>query len=125
MRGKRFMAISLACATACVTTCACAGDAAPSGPPAECVAPVSAIGAVRKKIDAGRDVLSADEADCAFLEFANGGASGDRCREIKTRANPDARRAWGEIQQGWDALGRLRLDLRKLEDRLGVECEEP
>jgi hypothetical protein len=119
MGGRAFIAMWLAC----VATCAGAGDAgSPSVRPAECTAPIGAIGAVRGKLDGGRKLLSDDEADCAFVAFTNGGLSA-RCAQIKARANPTAKRAWSEMQTGWDELGRLRLDLRKLEDRLGIECE--
>jgi hypothetical protein len=98
------------------------GAAAPSAAPAECARPLGAIAEVRAKIDAGRDALTADEAECAFVEFTIGELSG-RCVEVRARATPKAMRAWGEVKGAWQELDRLRLDLRKLEDRLGAECE--
>src|SRR5215470_14451881 len=90
--------------------------------PKECAAPLGAIAAVRKKLDAGRELLSADEADCAFLQFTLQGMS-EQCAQMMERATPTAKRAWGEMVQNWQALDRLRLDMRKLEDSLDVVCE--
>jgi len=118
MRGTALIAICL-CASAAVNA---AGAGAAPAPPKECAAPLGAIKAVRDKLDAGRRVLSAEEADCAFLQFTTQALSA-RCATIKARATPKVRQTWGDMLQEWGALDRLRLDLRKLEDSLDVVCE--
>jgi hypothetical protein len=116
MRRMTFIAIGLWFAATDVSV------AAPSAPAPQCAAPLSAIGAVRKKLDLGREVLSADEADCAFLQFTLQGMS-EQCARLMERATPRAKRVWSEMVQDWETLGRLRLDLRKLEDSLNIVCE--
>jgi len=113
-------------ATALIAICLCAAVWADAGAaparPKECAAPLGAIKVVRDKIDAGRRVLSAEEADCAFLQFTTQALS-DRCAQLKGRATPKARETWDEMLNGWNDLDRLRLDMRKLEERLDAECE--
>jgi len=84
---------------------------------------MNAIGVIRERIDAGRKVLSGDEADCAFEEFATGGALSRFCVQAKSAADFSKRRTWNDIQHAWDALNHLRLQLRQTEERLGIECE--
>ena len=89
--------------------------------PPECAQRTSAIGIVRDRIDVMRKALSAEEADCAFEEFTNTGLS-RHCVQIKRAANAATQRTWNDIQHAWDALNRMRLQLRQAEDRLGIEC---
>ena len=105
-----------------VWLCAASDAGAAPARPKECVAPLGAIKTVRDKLDAGRRVLSAEEADCAFLQFTTQALS-DRCAQLKGRAAPKTRQTWDEMLHDWDTLDRLRLDLRKLEDSLDVVCE--
>jgi hypothetical protein len=83
---------------------------------------INAIGVIRERIDASRKVLSGDEADCAFEEFTTDALS-RYCVQTKAAADLAKRRTWNEIQHAWDALNRLRLQLRQIEERLGIECE--
>src|SRR5262245_16657563 len=99
-------------AGALIAICLFAAEAVVAAPaparPKECAAPLGAIAAVRKKLDAGREVLSADEADCAFLQFTLQGMS-EQCAQRMERATPKAKRAWNEMVENWQALDRLRL----------------
>jgi hypothetical protein len=81
-----------------------------------------AIEVVRGRIEAGRKILSGEEADCAFAEFDTGSLS-RHCAQMKSSADPIKQRAWGETYHAWDALSRSKLSLRQFEDRLGIECE--
>lgn len=103
------------------------GGIAQDRPPApdratQCRPHLEAIGVIRDRIKAGREALTADEADCAFEEFAIGALS-RHCAQVKNAAAAARRRTWNDIQQAWDALNRLRLQLRQAEERLGIECE--
>ena len=81
-----------------------------------------AIEVVRGRIEAGRKILSGEEADRAFAEF-NTGALSRHCAQIKSSADPIKQRTWGEIYHAWDALSHSKLSLRQFEDRLGIECD--
>ena len=89
--------------------------------PSECAQRTNAIGVIRDRIDATRKAMSADEADCAFEEFTLGGLS-RHCVQVKRAASGATQRTWNDIQHAWDALNRMRLQLRQVEDRLGIEC---
>jgi hypothetical protein len=119
MHSKLFIVICLSCAATCAT-----GNERElrSDQVAECVERIKAIDIVQDRIDASRKVLSGDEADCAFQEFTTSTLS-RYCVQVKKSATDAAKqRTWNDVQHAWDALDRLRLQLRQTEDRLGFEC---
>jgi hypothetical protein len=119
MYNKLFIVICLSCAA----TCATGNDRLPlSDQVAQCVPHINAIGVIRERINAGRKVLTGDETDCAFKEFTTGGLS-HYCVQVKSAADAAKLRTWNDIQHAWDALNRTRLQLRRTEERLGIECE--
>jgi hypothetical protein len=90
----------------------------------DCASVLSAIGAQQHNIDAARDILSPDEASCAFADFIMP-VTGD-CARLKDAADADAkkRKAWTSAKVAWSALDQLRLQLRGVEDRRGSTCTE-
>jgi hypothetical protein len=119
MYSKLFIVIGLSCAA----TCATGNDRLlPSDQIAQCVPHMYAIGVIRERINASRKVLTGDETDCAFEEFTTSGLN-RYCVQVKSAADLARRRTWSDIQHAWDALNRLRLQLRQTEERLGIECE--
>jgi hypothetical protein len=106
-----------------VATCVIANEHAPSSAHVkECAARTQAADVIRRRIDASRQILSIEEADCAFAEFNTGGLS-RHCARIKSIADPLKQRTWGEIHHAWNALNRSKLSLRQFEDRVGIECD--
>lgn len=120
MYNQLFIVIGLSWAA----TCATGNDRLPlSDQIAQCVPHINAIGVIRERINAGRKVLTGDETDCAFKEFTTSGLS-RYCVRVKMAAADVAKlRTWNDIQHAWDALNRTRLQLRRTEERLGIECE--
>jgi hypothetical protein len=115
---------SFAVGFSCLATCAIADEQFPAAQVAECASSVHAASVIRRRIDISRDVLSIEEAHCAFAEFTSGGL--DRsCASVKgiAIADPAKRHAWSDLQQSWDALDRTRLRLRQIENRLGIDCD--
>jgi hypothetical protein len=119
MGSKLFIVIGLACAATCAAS---EGRLPPSDQIAQCIPHVNAINVIRERISASRKVLSGNEADCAFEEFTTSVLS-RYCAQVKSAADVAKRRTWNGIQHEWDALNRLRLQLRQTEGRLGIECE--
>jgi hypothetical protein len=120
MYDKLFIVIGLSCAA----TCAIGNDRLPlSDQVAQCLPHMNAIGVIRGRIDAGRKVLTGDETDCAIEEFTTTGLS-RYCVQVKSTADVAKLRIWNDdVQHAWDALNRVRLQLRQTEECLGIECE--
>jgi|EndMetStandDraft_2_1072991.scaffolds.fasta_scaffold99555_3 hypothetical protein len=89
---------------------------------AQCAPHVNAITVVRERISAGRKALTGDEVDCAFEEFTANALS-RHCTQVKSAADVAKLRTWNGLPHAWDALNRLRLQLRQTEERLGIQCE--
>ena len=89
---------------------------------AQCIPHVNTINVIRERISAGRKALTGDEVDCAFEEFTTNALS-RYCTQVKSAADVAKLRTWNGLQHAWDALNRLRLQLRQTEERLGIQCE--
>jgi hypothetical protein len=65
--------------------------------------------------------LLAGNAYCVWEDLSLGHLSG-YCVAVKQNASTDMRKAWSDAVLAWNQLDRSRLELRGLEDRLGIDC---
>ena len=88
----------------------------------DCAPLLASIDVQRRAIETARRVLSPDEASCALIDFSLPVAG--ECARVKAAAYSDGRKreAWTAAMVAWSALDGLRLQLRGVEDRLGVTC---
>jgi hypothetical protein len=113
-------------AAALVLVWACAGHDSASAQTAEPHAErrplLRQIDAERRAIATAKRILSSEEVECAFNDFSM--PVRGACAQIKAAANRDAKKgeAWIALMIAWNALDRLLLSLRGVEDGLGVVC---
>jgi hypothetical protein len=87
---------------------------------AACEPLASEIEALQQRGVAATRLLGGYE-HCIWEDLSLGTPS-SYCSAVKQRASADMRKAWGDAVLAWNQLDRLRLELRGLEDRLGIDC---